>query len=72
MSGLGDHLKYLVDHGVTLCMDERMQLQLAITELCDKIKFEEMCFWGKVNGKLKTNLYRTNFQYNNFYNAFFS
>ena len=51
MSNIGENLKYLVDHGVTIPMEERMQLKLAISELCDKIKFEEMALWGKITGK---------------------
>ena len=71
MSCIGENLKYLTDHGVTLSMDERMQMQLAISELCDKIKFEDMTLWGKISGKL-------NFDQNQrlcggqFYNAYFS
>jgi hypothetical protein len=51
MTCIGENLKYLTDHGVTLSMDERMQMQLAMTELCDKIEFEETTLWGKLTGR---------------------
>lgn len=44
-------LKYLAGNGVTLNMEEKMNSMLAISTLNQEIKFEELYFWGKIEGK---------------------
>ena len=50
-STICDNLKYLAENGVTLSIDERMHLELALVELQEKLSFEELQFWGKISGK---------------------
>ena len=45
------NLKNLAPNGVTLNIDEKMQVSLALTQLQAEMKFEELYFWGKVEGK---------------------
>ena len=49
---LADQLKYLTSNGVTLNIDERLNLMLSISKLQNDQNFEELLFWGKINGKL--------------------
>ena len=37
-------------NGVTLNLDERMQLEMALSTLQGRIQTEELCFWGKIEG----------------------
>ena len=48
---LTSHLKYLESAAVTLSIHERMQLDLALAQLCDQLNFEHMFFWGRITGK---------------------
>jgi hypothetical protein len=48
---LSNHLRYLNCNGVTLNIDERLNLDLALKKLQIDFDFEELLFWGKVNGK---------------------
>lgn len=44
-------LKYVNLNGVTLNIDERMQLKLSIGQLQCDLKVEKVWFWGKITGK---------------------
>ena len=44
-------MKNLSPNGVTLNIDEKMQVTLALTQLQTEMNFEELYFWGKVEGK---------------------
>ena len=48
---IADNLKYLAENGVTLSIDERMHLELALVQVQEKLKYEELQFWGKISGK---------------------
>ena len=48
---IADNLKYLNENGVTLSIDERMHLELALVQVQEKLNFEELQFWGKISGK---------------------
>ena len=50
-STICENLKYLAENGVTLSIDERMHLELALVQLQEKLCFEELQFWGKISGK---------------------
>jgi hypothetical protein len=52
VENLENHLKYVNANGVTLSIDERLNLDLALQKLQLDFGFEELNFWGKVNGKL--------------------
>ena len=55
IEGVQNSLQYLQEShqlSVTLNVQERMQLDLALAELFEKLKFEHLYFWGKVRGKL--------------------
>ena len=54
---LTQNLKNLSPNGVTLNIDEKMQVTLALTQLQTEMKFEELYFWGKVEGKSYYNLF---------------
>lgn len=45
---LDDHLKYLNCNGVTLNIDERLNLMLSLTKLQNDQSFEELLFWGRI------------------------
>ena len=47
-------LKYLAGNGVTLNVEERMNVGIAIATLGQEIQFEELYFWGKIEGKSLT------------------
>lgn len=50
---LSEYMKYLAAASShTLNIDERMNLDLALGELSNSIKFETVELWGKINGKL--------------------
>ena len=53
---LSFNLKHLAPNGVTLNIEEKMQVSLALTQLQSEMNFEELYFWGKVEGKLLTHL----------------
>ena len=46
-------LKYLSTNGVTLNVEERLNVQLAFKTLSKEIPFEKIQFWGKIEGKFK-------------------
>ena len=51
-SSFQEHVKHLAAAGsVTLNIEERMQLELALDLLQEKMRFELVQLWGKVNGK---------------------
>tara|TARA_B110000503_G_C7051815_1_gene372671 strand:+ start:307 stop:468 length:162 start_codon:yes stop_codon:yes gene_type:complete len=45
------HMKYLATNGVTLHTEETMNMFLALNTLKWEMKFEELLFWGKIEGK---------------------
>jgi hypothetical protein len=45
------NLKYLASNGVTLNIDEQMILRLSLAQLQSEMNFEELLFWGKIEGK---------------------
>ena len=51
---LANHLKedlpLLSPTGVTLTLDERMNVELALLQLLGQEDFEEVFFWGRVSG----------------------
>jgi hypothetical protein len=51
VSCISNNMKYLAESGVTLSIEERMRLDLALHSLQEKLKFEELQFWGKISGK---------------------
>lgn len=51
-------MKYLAPNGVVLNVDERMNVQLALEQLQCEMCFEELLFWGKIEGKFIQSLVR--------------
>ncbi len=49
---IANHLKYINCNGVTLNIEERMNLNLSLNKLHNDYTFEELLFWGKINGTL--------------------
>jgi radial spoke head protein 9 len=47
---IANHLKYINCNGVTLNIEERMNLNLSLHKLHNDYIFEELLFWGKING----------------------
>jgi len=45
------NLKYLAPNGVTLNIEEQMILNLSLAQLQSEMNFEELLFWGKIEGK---------------------
>jgi hypothetical protein len=52
-SKFASHMKYLAPNGVTLNVEERLQITMAIGTLQCEMNFEELHFWGKIEGKFK-------------------
>ena len=50
---LNSQLKYVQSNGVTLNLQETMELDLSIQKLGIDFEFDEVLFWGKIIGKLK-------------------
>ncbi len=50
-SKFATNMKYLAQNGVALNTEERIQLSLAIGQLQCEMNFEELYFWGKIEGK---------------------
>lgn len=46
-------MKYLASNGVTLNVEERMNVSLALMTLGCEIPFEQLFFWGKIEGKFQ-------------------
>lgn len=44
-------LKYVNLNGVTLNIDERLQLKLSLAQLQSELKVDKVWFWGKIIGK---------------------
>jgi hypothetical protein len=57
VENLESHLKYVNTNGVTLNIDERLNLDLALQKLHLDFNFEELLFWGKVNGECRLKNY---------------
>jgi hypothetical protein len=53
---LQKEVKYLATNGVTLNVEERMNVGLALGQLQCELKFEELLLWGKVEGKYKLDI----------------
>lgn len=47
---LQDEFRNLRTRGVSLNLDEHMQLELALHKLHSEINAEEVLLWGKING----------------------
>lgn len=45
-----EELKNFSHNGITLNLDERMQLEMSMMSLRSKIDGDELHFWGKVTG----------------------
>ena len=54
-TSIRDHLKYINANGLTLSIDERLNLDLALQKLQLDFGFEELLLWGKVTGKFYQN-----------------
>jgi hypothetical protein len=50
-TSIRDHLKYINANGLTLSIDERLNLDLALQKLQLDFGFEELLLWGKITGK---------------------
>ena len=50
-SKVSEQLKYIAQSGVTLSVEERMQLECALSTLQSSMSFETLYLWGKINGK---------------------
>lgn len=50
IENIESHLKYVNTNGVTLSIEEKLNLDLALQKLQLDFNFEELLFWGKVNG----------------------
>jgi hypothetical protein len=50
-SVIRDQIKYINANGLTLSLEERMNLDLSLQKLQVDFNFEELLLWGKVNGK---------------------
>ena len=48
---VNEQLKYVTQAGTTLSVEERMQLEYALSTLQSAMQFENLFFWGKINGK---------------------
>lgn len=46
-----DQLKFLAPNGITLNVEERMSISLALAQLKTEMKFEQLLLWGKIDGK---------------------
>lgn len=46
-------LKYVNLNGVTLNIEERLQLKLSLGQLQCDMKLDTVYFWGKIIGKIK-------------------
>ena len=47
---LSEEIKNFRHNGVTLNLDERMQIEMGLNTLQCKIENEELTFWGKIEG----------------------
>jgi hypothetical protein len=51
ISRFSNDVKYLASNGIVLNIDDRMNIGLALGQLASEIPFEELFFWGKIEGK---------------------
>ena len=61
VENLESHLKYVNANGITLSIDERLNLELALSKLQLDFGFEQLLFWGKINGKFTPNSIKKEF-----------
>jgi len=47
---IGEDIKFLNQIGQTLSIDERMKLELALLKLTQNGKFDQLLFWGRIEG----------------------
>ena len=66
---LSANLKYLSSNGITLNIEEKMHVMLALSQLQCEMNFEELFFWGKVEGKNLFNNLFSNFSIHNYLTA---
>ena len=50
-TAIRDHLKFIEANGLTLNIEERLNLDLSLQKLQIDFNFEELLLWGKVSGK---------------------
>jgi len=50
-SVIRDQIKYINANGLTLSLEERMNLDLSLQKLQVDFSFEELLLWGKITGK---------------------
>jgi hypothetical protein len=50
-SVIRDQIKYINANGLTLSLEERMNLDLSLQKLQVDFNFKELLLWGKVTGK---------------------
>ena len=48
---LSNHLKYINLNGHTFNPEEKMHLKLALDTLSIQFPFDQLYFWGKIQGK---------------------
>jgi radial spoke head protein 9 len=53
LSSISDDLSLLWPSGVTLNLEEKMNLQLSLLKIHEHEDFEEVLFWGKIRGIMK-------------------
>ena len=46
-------LQFLNQVGMTLNIEERVKLELTFSKLIDKTKYDQVLFWGKIEGMNK-------------------
>ena len=56
-------LKYLAQNGVTLNVEERLNVEFAFKTLAKEIPHERFQFWGKIEGKNFRNSFFHNLQF---------
>lgn len=52
---VNDHIKYLAPNGVTLNIQDRMNVNIALQQLQSELRFEKLFLWGKIEGKFNQN-----------------
>lgn len=53
ISDVSSSLKYFNYHGVTLNIEERSQIELALLKIENESTHDSLLFWGKINGTVK-------------------
>ena len=67
---LDTHLKFVNLNGVTLSLDEKLNLQLAFDQLKNDFKIHDLHFWGKLIGTLKDYFVVMTLDYSNLSDGF--